>query len=120
MGDKTYSADDIVNEINDGNKKAAIDHLNYDFLHMSPSQFKKVVEEMEKTTKADDTWWTTHGNNVRSEKDKDGNISKVYIADGYIWDTKMLDSKDYKGNLLDPLGAVKRGLGGALDLGKEK
>jgi hypothetical protein len=120
MSDRIYSADDIVKDINDGNKDEAVAHLNHDYLHMSATQFKSLVEEMEQKTKADDTWLSSGGNNVYHETDKDGNITSVYIDDGYLWDTKMFNAQDYKGNILDPFGAIKRGITGATDLGKDK
>jgi hypothetical protein len=114
MSDK-YSAEDIIRDINEGHKDDAVSHLNHDYLKMKPDEFKRLVDEIEKKTKEDSDNW----NNVYSERDKDGNVQTVHIDDGILWDTKMFDKKDYKGNVLDPFGAMKRGLGGAFDQGKD-
>lgn len=111
---RNYSADDIVRDINDGKKEDAAAHLNYDYLHMSPNEFKSLVEDVQKKTSGDSNGW----NNVYSTTDKD-TVTAVYIDDGVLWDTKLFDKKDAKGNVTDPFGAIKRlGLGG-LDQGKK-
>ena len=116
MSDKRYSADDIIERIDSGDKDQARSRLNYDYLHMKPDEFKRLVSDMEKKTGGDADKW----NDVYSEKDSTGNISAVYINDGYLFDTKLFDKNDYKGNVLNPWGSMNRALGGALDQGKKK
>lgn len=115
MGDRKYSADDIIDRIDSGDKDQAKSRLNFDYVNMGPDEFKKLVADMEKKTNADSDNW----NNVYSEKDGSGNVTAVYINDGYLFDTKLFDKKDYKGNAADPFGAVNRTVGGALDRGKQ-
>jgi len=114
MSDRRYSADEIIDRIDSGDKDQAKSRLNYDFLHMRPDEFKKLVADMEQKTGNDADNW----NNVYSEKDSAGNITAVYINDGYLFDTKLFDRKDYSGNAANALGAMTRALGGALDQGK--
>ncbi len=113
MGDRRYSADDIIDRIDSGDKDQAKSRLNFDYLNMKPDEFKKLVSDMEKKTGDDKDKW----NNVYSENDSSGNVTAVYINDGYLFDTKLFDKKDYKGNAANPFGSVKRTLGGALSQG---
>ena len=114
MSDRRYSADDIIDRIDCGDKDQAKSRLNFDFLHMKPDEFKTLVADMERKTCSDADNW----NNVYSEKDSAGNVTAVYINDGYLFDTKLFDKKDYSGNTSNPFGAMNRALGGALDQGK--
>jgi len=114
MSDRRYSADDIIDRIDSGDKDQAKSRLNYDYLNMKPDEFKKLISDLEmKTCNDADNW-----NNVYSQKDSAGNITAVYINDGYLFDTKLFDKTDYKGNTINPFGAISRTLGGALDRGK--
>ena len=114
MSDRRYSADDIIERIDRGDKDQAKSRLNYDYLNMKPDEFTKLVADMEKKTGNDADKW----NDVYSEKDSAGNVTAVYINDGYLFDTKLFDKNDYRGKTANPFGSIHRTLGGALDQGK--
>ncbi|HEY9788063.1 MAG TPA: hypothetical protein V6D17_21925 [Candidatus Obscuribacterales bacterium] len=61
---RTNDADEIVHDINAGNVEDAIAHLREDYLNLSAQDFRKLLEEIDRQTKADDRFYGTNGNNL--------------------------------------------------------
>jgi hypothetical protein len=124
MQDNLYTAEEIMEDIQEGNKDDAINHLNHDYLQLQkdPERFKQLVLDMEELSKKNDGLFSSGGDNIYHTENSKGEVVTVSIDDSSIpyFDSEIFDAKDYKGNVTDPFRALKRGLGGALDGGKKK
>ncbi len=82
-----WNASEIVEKINAGDKSLANGMLQSEMnkLRDDPKEFKKLVEEMARLTKAD----TNDSNDVEFDVDGKGNITSVTINDGYFFDTVL-------------------------------
>lgn len=116
MGDNLYSAEEIMDDIRDGNKQDAINHLNHDFLQLQndPDTFKQIVLDMEEISKDNDGFFSNGGDNISHTENGKGEVQTVTIDDSSIpfLDSEIFDAKDYRGNPLDAFRAINRTLGG--------
>lgn len=80
-----WNASEIVSKINSDEKSTAAGMLQSEMNKLSPSEFKRLVDEMVSLTKADGNDW----NDVEFKLDDKGEIASVSINDGYIFDTQL-------------------------------
>ena len=124
MGDNLYTAEDIMEDIQEGNKQEAVNHLNHDYqkLQNDPERFKQIVTDMEKISKENDGFFSNGGDNIYHTENSKGEVQTVNIDDSSIpyFDSEIFDAKDYKGNVTDPFRAINRAIGGVADGGKKR
>lgn len=89
MPDK-HDANEIFRDLNDGNVDEAIANLSEEYLSMSPQEFGKLIDEIDRKSRADDIGPYSRGNNIIVERDADGTIRSVKL-DGLIDDTVLFN-----------------------------